>query len=102
MVVAERTREIGLRKALGARRRDLLWQILAESIILSVTGGAIGTTLGFGIAVALSTFSPVTAAVEPWSIGLGIAMTAIVGLFFGLYPATRAASLDPISALGRT
>ena len=102
MVVSERTREIGLRKALGACRRDLLWQILAESIILSVTGGAIGTTLGFGIAVALSAFSPVTASVEPWSIGLGIAMTAIVGLFFGLYPATRAASLDPISALGRT
>ncbi|MEE2637898.1 MAG: ABC transporter permease [Acidobacteriota bacterium] len=101
MVVSERTREIGLRKALGARRRDLLWQILAESVILSVSGGLIGTLLGFGVAIGLSSLTPVAAVVHPWSIVLGISMTAAVGLFFGLYPASRAAALDPISALGR-
>ena len=101
MVVSERTREIGLRKALGARRRDLLWQILAESVILSVSGGLIGTALGFAVAIGLSSLTPITAAVHPWSVVLGIAMTAAVGLFFGLYPASRAASLDPITALGR-
>ena len=102
MVVSERTREIGLRKALGARRRDLLWQILAESVFLSVLGGVIGTALGFGVAIALSSLTPVTAAVHPWSVVLGISMTAVVGVFFGLYPASRAAALDPISALGRS
>ena len=102
MVVSERTREIGLRKALGARRRDVLWQILAESIFLSVLGGVIGTTFGFGVAIALSSLTPVPAAVHPWSIVLGISMTAVVGVFFGLYPASRAAALDPISALGRS
>jgi len=102
MVVSERTREIGLRKALGARRRDLLWQILAESVFLSVLGGVIGTALGFGVAIALSSLSPVPAAVHPWSVVVGISMTAVVGVFFGLYPASRAAALDPISALGRS
>ena len=102
MVVSERTREIGLRKALGARRRDLLWQILAESVFLSVLGGVIGTALGFGVAIGLSSLTPVPAAVHPWSVVLGISMTAIVGVFFGLYPASRAAALDPISALGRS
>ncbi len=102
MVVSERTREIGLRKALGARRRDLLWQILAESVMLSVLGGVIGTAFGFGIALALSSLSPVPAAVHPWSVVLGISMTAVVGVFFGLYPASRAAALDPIAALGRS
>ena len=101
MVVSERTREIGLRKALGARRRDLLWQILAESVILSVAGGLVGTGLGFAVAVGLSSLTPITAVVHPWSVVLGISMTAAVGLFFGLYPASRAAALDPITALGR-
>ena len=101
MVVSERTREIGLRKALGARRRDLLWQILAESVILSVAGGVVGTAAGFGVAIGLSALTPITAAVHPWSVALGISMTAVVGLFFGLYPASRAAALDPILALGR-
>jgi putative ABC transport system permease protein len=101
MVVSERTREIGLRKALGARKRDLLWQILAESVILSVTGGLVGTGLGFGVALALSSLTPVPAAVHVWSIVLGISMAAVVGVFFGLYPASRAAALDPITALGR-
>ncbi len=99
MVVSERTREIGLRKSLGARRRDVLWQILTESITLSTCGGIVGTTLGFLVAFTISKFTPLPAAVEPWSVMLGISVTAIVGLFFGLYPAMRAASLDPIEAL---
>ena len=101
MAVSERTREIGLRKSLGARRRDVLWQILTESITLSVFGGVIGTGAGFFVAWIISQVSPLPAAVEPWSVALGISMTAIVGLFFGLYPAMRAASLDPIEALRR-
>ena len=101
MVVSERTREIGLRKSLGARKRDVLWQILTESITLSTCGGIVGTTLGFLVAFGISKFTPLPAAVEPWSVMLGISVTAIVGLFFGLYPAMRAASLDPIEALRR-
>jgi putative ABC transport system permease protein len=101
MVVSERTREIGLRKALGARRRDVLRQILGESITLSTFGGLVGTGLGFFVAWVISKVSPLPAIVEVWSVVLGISMTAIVGLFFGLYPAMRAASLDPIEALRR-
>jgi putative ABC transport system permease protein len=99
MVVTERTREIGLRKSLGARRRDVLWQILTESITLSTFGGMVGTGLGFLVAFGISSVTPLPAIVEPWSVGLGISVTAFVGLFFGLYPAMRAAALDPIEAL---
>jgi putative ABC transport system permease protein len=101
MVVVERTREIGLRKALGARRRDIVWQILIESIVLSTFGGAVGTLFGFGVALAVSSLTPVPAAVEPWSVAMGLSITALVGGFFGLYPAVRAARLDPIEALRR-
>ena len=101
MVVSERTREIGLRKSLGARRRDILWQILTESITLSTFGGMVGTGLGFFVAWVISKLSPLPAIVEVWSVVLGIGMTAVVGLFFGLYPAMRAAALDPIEALRR-
>ena len=101
MVVTERTREIGLRKSLGARRRDILWQILTESITLSTFGGVIGTLLGFTLAMAVSRWTPFTAIVEVWSVLLGISMTSVVGLFFGLYPAMRAARLEPIEALRR-
>ncbi|HUL73160.1 MAG TPA: ABC transporter permease [Vicinamibacterales bacterium] len=101
MVVTERTREIGLRKALGARRRDVLWQILTESVTLSTFGGFVGTGLGFIVAWGISKVSPLPAIVEVWSVVLGISMTAVVGLFFGLYPAMQAARLDPIEALRR-
>ncbi|HKW01199.1 MAG TPA: ABC transporter permease [Vicinamibacterales bacterium] len=101
MVVSERTREIGLRKSLGARRRDILWQILTESVTLSTFGGMVGTLLGFGVAWLISKVSPLPAIVEVWSVVLGISMTAIVGLFFGMYPAMQAAKLDPIEALRR-
>jgi putative ABC transport system permease protein len=99
MVVVERTREIGLRKSLGARKRDVLWQILTESVTLSTFGGVIGTALGFLVAWVISRLSPLPAIVETWSVVLGIGMTLVVGLFFGLYPAMRAAALDPIEAL---
>ena len=101
MVVTERTREIGLRKSLGARKRDILWQILTESITLSTFGGLCGTALGFFVAWVISQLTPLPSIVEPWSVVLGIGMTAFVGLFFGLYPAMRAAKLDPIEALRR-
>ncbi len=101
MVVSERTREIGLRKALGARRRDIMWQILTESVTLSTFGGAVGITLGFGLALVISKVSPLPAAVQAWSVAMGLSITALVGLFFGLYPAMRAARLDPIEALRR-
>jgi putative ABC transport system permease protein len=101
MVVSERTREIGLRKALGARRRDIVWQILTESITLSTFGGVMGTALGAVFAVIISKVSPLPASVQVWSVALGIGITAVVGLFFGMYPAMRAARLDPIEALRR-
>ena len=101
MVVTERTREIGLRKALGARRSDITAQILTESVVLSMFGGVIGTLLGSAIAKTIAAFTPIPASVEVWSVGLGIGITAVVGLFFGLYPALRAARLDPIEALRR-
>jgi putative ABC transport system permease protein len=101
MVVSERTREIGLRKALGARRRDIVWQILTESVTLSVLGGVAGTFIGFVVAIIISKVSPLPAAVQFWSVAIGIGITAVVGLFFGLYPAMRAARLDPIEALRR-
>ena len=102
MAVSERTREIGLRKALGARRRDIMWQMLSESVFLSLLGGVFGTLVGASAALALDRFAPVPATVHVWSVLIAISMTAIVGLFFGLYPAARAAALDPIDALGRS
>jgi putative ABC transport system permease protein len=101
MVVTERTREIGLRKALGARRSDITSQILTESVVLSMFGGVIGTLLGAAFATLIARFTPIPASVELWSVVLGIGITAVVGLFFGLYPALRAARLDPIEALRR-
>ena len=101
MVVSERTREIGLRKALGARRKDIMSQVLTESITLSTFGGVIGIVLGSLAATAIAAFTPLPARLELWSILLGVGIAAAVGLFFGAYPASRAASLDPIEALRR-
>src|SRR5215210_6375263 len=101
MVVSERTREIGLRKALGARRTDIMWQVLTESVTLSTCGGLIGIALGALFGRVISAITPLPAKIEPWSVPLGLGMTAIVGVFFGLYPAMRAARLDPIEALRR-
>jgi putative ABC transport system permease protein len=101
MVVSERTREIGLRKALGAKRRDIIWQILTESVTLSTFGGLVGVGLGFLLAIVISSATPLPASVQFWSVLIGVGITAAVGLFFGMYPAMRAASLDPIEALRR-
>jgi len=101
MVVSERTREIGLRKALGAKRRDIMSQVLTESITLSIVGGIVGIGLGALFSTIISTFTPVPSAVEMWSVALGVTITALVGLVFGYYPARRAALLDPIEALRR-
>ena len=98
--VTERTREIGLRKAVGAKRRDILWQFLTEAIILSTIGGLIGLLLGAAGAYLISNLSDTLDATVAWnSVALAILFSAAVGLFFGIYPATRAAGLNPIDAL---
>jgi putative ABC transport system permease protein len=101
MVVTERTAEIGLRKALGAKKRDIIWQFLVESMTLSTMGGVVGTTLGFFAAWIVTKLTPMPASVHWYSVAMGIGMTAVVGLFFGLYPSIKAANLDPIEALRR-
>ena len=101
MVVSERTREIGLRKAVGARRSDIMLQVLTESVTLSTVGGLAGILLGFIASRAIAAFTPLPARLEPWSVVLGIGITAAVGLLFGAFPASRAARLDPIEALRR-
>jgi putative ABC transport system permease protein len=97
--VTERTREIGIRKALGAKRRDVLMQFLVEAATLSLTGGAIGVMLGISLALVVAAISPLPAAVSWIAILLGLGMSTGIGLLFGIYPAARAARLDPIVAL---
>jgi putative ABC transport system permease protein len=97
--VTERTREIGIRKALGARRRDVLSQFLVESTTLSLSGGLLGILLGTGVALLVGAISPLPAAVSVPAVIMGIAMSSGIGIFFGSYPAMRAARLDPIEAL---
>ncbi len=99
VAVAERTREIGVRKALGARRGDILSQFLVEAATLSTMGAAIGIGLGIGLAKLVSVFTPLPAAVAPWSIAAALVTGAGVGIAAGLYPANRASALDPIAAL---
>jgi putative ABC transport system permease protein len=99
VAVSERTAEIGIRKALGATRRDILSQFLVESATLSVIGAAIGVGLGIALAQIIANVSPMPAAVAPWSVALGLLLGAGVGIVAGMYPATRAARLDPIAAL---
>ena len=97
--VTERTREIGIRKALGARRRDILTQFLVESTTLSLSGGLIGIVLGSGLALLVGALSPLPAALSTSAVALGVIMSTGVGVFFGSYPAARASRLDPIEAL---
>ena len=97
--VSERIREIGIRKAVGARQRDILSQFLIEAVILSCAGGIVGMILGFLVAWGVSQIINLPAAVSWWSVLLGFGFSALVGIFFGWYPARRAAALDPIEAL---
>jgi putative ABC transport system permease protein len=99
VAVAERTREIGVRKALGARRGDILSQFLVEAATLSTLGAAIGIGLGIGLAKLIALLTPLPAAVAPWSIAAALITGAGVGIAAGLYPASRASQLDPIAAL---
>jgi putative ABC transport system permease protein len=97
--VTERTREIGLRMAVGARRRDIRWQFLIEALTLALVGGLVGALLGVGAAVAIAWEAGWPILISPWAIIVACGFAAFVGISFGLYPAHRAARLDPIVAL---
>lgn len=97
--VTERTKEIGIRRAMGATQNDILRQFLTESVIQCVIGGAVGVAVGFLCALALRTFTQFPAAVQTWVAILGVFLSSGIGLFFGIYPATRASKLDPVVAL---
>jgi putative ABC transport system permease protein len=98
-VVSERTREIGVRKSVGARRRDILTQFLFESSILAGIGGLIGIALAWIAATLVRSFTPVPMAVPGYSVLIAVGLSTVVGLFFGIYPARKAANLDPIAAM---
>jgi putative ABC transport system permease protein len=100
MSVTQRTREIGVRKAIGARRRDVIWQFLIEAIVLTGAGGVIGVILGVGISLLINLAVPsLPSSIPLWSIILAVGVSMSVGLFFGIYPAVKAARLDPVEAL---
>ena len=95
----ERVHEIGIRKSVGATRGDIRRQFLVEAVVLASLGGVLGVGLGWGVATVVAAISPLPARVTLWSIGAALALGAGAGVFFGVYPAARAARLDPINAL---
>jgi putative ABC transport system permease protein len=99
MSVSERTHEIGIRKALGATRRDIRRQFLAESVTLALLGGALGLFAGMALAGIVAAASPLPARVTLWSVAVALGLGASVGIVFGVYPAARAARLDPVEAM---
>jgi putative ABC transport system permease protein len=98
-VVTERTHEIGIRKSVGARRSDILNQFLVESSMLAGAGGFIGVVVSWVVAILVRSFTPVPMSVPIVAVVVGVVLSAAVGLFFGIYPASRAAAMDPIEAL---
>jgi putative ABC transport system permease protein len=97
--VTERTREIGVRKAVGATRREILWQFLVEAGVLTLLGGAIGMLLGAAASEAVESATPIPASIPLWSVLVAMAMALLTGMLFGLLPALRASRLDPVEAL---
>jgi putative ABC transport system permease protein len=97
--VTERTREIGIRMAIGAHGKDVLTQFLIEAVLLSLLGGILGILCGLGASELLSAYMGFPTLIAPWSIGLAVGVSSVIGLFFGFYPARKAAQLDPIEAL---
>ncbi len=97
--VSLRRREIGVRRAVGATKRDILRQFMVESVMQCIAGGITGISMGFLVALALRTYTPFPASVQTWVAVLGVILSSVVGLFFGIYPAVRASQLDPVVAL---
>ena len=99
VAVTERTKEIGVRRAVGATQSDILRQFLMESVLQCMFGGGIGVMIGFGCALALREFTSFPAAVQGWVAALGVILSSVIGMFFGIYPAIKASKLDPVTAL---
>ena len=97
--VTERTKEIGVRRAVGATQRDILRQFLTESVMQCIAGGVVGVAIGFGCALALRQLTSFPASVQIWVAALGVFLSSVIGLFFGIYPAVKASQLDPVAAL---
>jgi putative ABC transport system permease protein len=97
--VTERTREIGIRKAVGATRREILWQFLVEASVLTALGAIGGLLAGWGLAEAVAAWTPLPARIPIWAVGAALGMAVLTGMLFGLVPAHRAARMDPVVAL---
>ena len=97
--VTERTREIGVRRALGAKKKDIITQFLIETVVLSICGGLIGVVLGLIVPIVVSLSTGMVTVITPWSVALAFGISGLTGIAFGIYPASQAAELDPIEAL---